>query len=575
MDETPTYSRYQRASLEEVEELKRLVKGVAPVVTKLPSTPVAENPRPPIPHTPPIKGKPGTTIFDLIGSVDVTREAFNFDSPVQLLWMLMPEVQLYPWQKEELMRSAGYLTTKDYNTKTEITDKNPYQVVLSCANGSGKDMIIIAAFAVWFAMKKARNRVIITSSSFNQAKNQTEVHIRELVKRVNAKFGRVFRHIQFHYVIPELGSEIQLFVTDEASRAEGYHPFPGGEMALIINEAKSVKEEIFDALSRCTGYSHWLEVSSPGPRSGHMFRMAGRAIHYPNTPNLGQFYFRRVTAFECPHLSKTHIDNLIYDKGENSPLVRSSIYAEFADYDEPVVVTEAVYDKCYLNPPNAVGNDIGIGLDLAGGGDEDACFVRKGNVVIHKFFFRQSDTDLAADLIDKQLLPWKSGDYYFRADNGGIGQSIIDKLAKLGWRVRRTNNQSPAFNKREFLNLGAEQYFYVKRRIELREIVLPDVEKLRDQLTTRRFEGFESTQGKYKLESKPEARAAGRCSPDRADAFVLCFASYKPNRVTPSVTTPKKAYWTIQEVMERSRLGTLRQPPPGKPGLFSLLNGKI
>lgn len=582
----PMLRKYPSASQAEIDELKKLVKKVDHIERQEANLAQSALPAPNLPpHVAEVNQAranllPSATIFKEIGIVEPTRTGLAIDNPVQLLLLLRPELDLYPWQFEELMRPAGYLTTGQYKSadKTPITDVLPYKSVISAANGSGKDMILIAAFAVWFALKGVRNRVIITSSSFEQTKFQTEIHIRDLVNRANKRLGSLFRYTQFHYVCPELGSEIKLFATDEAKRAEGYHPYGDGQMAIITNEAKSINEEIFDALSRCTGYSHWLEISSPGPKSGHMYRMAGQAVHYPRPAVLGQFYFRRITAYDCPHLSKSHIDAMIADKGINNPLVRSSIFAEFSDFDEPVVVTESAYDKCYLNPPKHTGTDIGIGLDLAGGGDEDACFVRQGNKVIYKFFFRQSDTELAALLIDKQLLSWKSTPYSFRADNGGLGQAIIDKLVAMGWHIRRTNNQSPAFNKREFLNLGAEMYFYVKRLIERVDIILPDVEKLKTQLTSRRFDGFESTQGKYKLESKKEALSAGRPSPDRADAFVLCFASYRPSRVVgqDSNQPPARKTVTMAELLRLSARGQLRQvPPPTNSGVLTYQTGKI
>lgn len=492
-----------------------------------------------------------------IANVIPSIEPLKIDNPAFLLSILMPEVKLYRWQFEQLMQIAGYLTVGDYKNKTEISDTNPFKLVLPAANGSGKDMIIIAATAVWFALVGLRNRIIITSSSFDQIKFQTEVHIKKLVDIANKKFGKLIHYTQFHYIVPELGSEIKLFATDEAGRAEGYHPYHGGKMMLIMNEAKSVKEDIFDALSRCTGYSHWLEISSPGPRRGHMYRAAGNAISYPNPVTLGRFYMRRVTAFDCPHISKSHIQEMAYEKGEESPWYRSSILAEFSDFDEPVVITDFAYEKALKNPTSHQGRDIGIGLDIAAGGDETAMVVRQGNKVIYFYAFRQEDTELAANTIDASLSSWKDGEYTFRADDGGIGHAVIDKLKYKGWVILRTNNQSPAYKKSEFLNLGAEMYFYVKRLIERNEIILPDnINRLREQLTTRRYKGEESTQGKLALQSKAEARADGLVSPDRADAFVLCFSTYRPNSVAPKTPEGPKRY-TIEELFQLERQGKL------------------
>lgn len=579
--------RCTKATPEEIDALKKLVRKVDAAV-KADLKPEA-TPMPPVPQAPEpdpencrgdwnIEIKANSKIFRQIENVVPTKPGLNIDNPVQLLMMLMPELKPYKWQFEILMMTAGYLKPGDYKTKTPISIENPFKLIASCANGSGKDMVLIAAFAVWFALIKPRNRVVITSSSYEQIKSQTEVHIRELVIRANKKFGQLFRFTQFHYVCPELGSEIKLFVTDEPGRAEGWHPYAGGDMALIVNEAKTVSEAIFDALWRCTGYSHWLEVSSPGSRTGHMYKMASSAVQYPAPAILGQFYFRRVTAYECPHLPESHIRAIIYDKGEQNPLVRSSIFAEFSDYDEPVVIPLYSYEKCENANVKENGSDIGIGLDLAGGGDEDVIFVRKGNRVVFWVAFRQVDTDLAALSIDKYLSAFRETDYIFRADNGGLGQAIIDKLVGFGWRIRRTNNQSPASNKREFLNLGAEMYFKVKRMIERLDIILPkDVQKLKDQITTRKYDGETSAQGKFALQSKKQARLEGLHSPDRADAFVLCFSSYRPYGAQKEEAKPKsEVLISMEQALFLAHRGFLfRRDPPKPAGRLTQQLGKI
>ncbi len=165
-------------------------------------------------------------------------------------------------------------------------------------------------------------------------------------------------------------------------------------------------------------------------------------------------------------------------------------------------------------------------------------------------FFRQKNTDVTAQLLIHFLEPYFDNRHYvtFRADGGGVGAAIIDQIEKVGWQIQRTHNQSPAFNKTKFLNLGAELWHHMKRLIEKCVIQLPPIDKLRLQLTSRNMRGLDSTQGKFALESKPEARAAGRPSPDRADAFVLCFSSYHPSVETPIINEAKLA--TAQDLLD-------------------------
>ncbi len=563
---------------EELALFKRVAKTSGPAEAQLPTAHLAlpkiprEETKPAQPKKPKVAELPVST-FDSVSSIEPSRTAYLIDSPARLWTMLMPELPLYKWQFEELERIAGRVRGVG---QLEITAKTPYKLALAAANSSGKDMVVIAAAAVWFAMSGVKNRVIITSSSHEQVKVQTEPHIITLITRANKMFGKIFHSIQFHHIIPELGSEIKIFATDDPQKAEGYHPFPGGKMMIIINEAKGVPEDIFKAVSRCHGFSYWIEISSPGRRSGTFFKDYCSGIEYPRPIELGKFYTRKVTAFDCPHFAPSEIANYGERIGINSPLYKSSILAEFSDYDEAVVVPAHLYELLYtLSTENKIaanGNDIGIGLDLAAGGDECGFWARRGNVVLDKYFFHQANTNVATDLIHNKLLSYFEGDYTFNADDGGIGKSMIDNLVDLGWKINRRNNQSQAFNRREFLNLGAEMYFKVRRLIEKRQIVLPYDEKLKEQLTTRRYLGDESTQGKYALENKKVARASGRPSPDRADAFVLCFYNYNFDK-TPEPTIKRLSPEEYRDYLEAQAF--MKQIDTPRNPFHTILNGNI
>ena len=388
-------------------------------------------------------------------------------------------------------------------------------------------MIIIASFAVWFCLKGLNNLVVITSASHAQLKYQTEVHIKELVNRVNRQFGHMFHSIEFYHVCERTASEIKLFATDEPGKAEGYHPRLGGELAIVINEAKSVEEEIFESLTRCTGYSYWLEVSSPAGKQGHFYRTYLDSIPYPDPPILGKPFFRKVSAYDCPHIPVSHIERAKATMTEW--WFKSSILAEFTDFGESIVIPEEIWLRAlnnnYLDPHDT--KDIGIGLDLAAGGDENACYVRMGPTIVDAFAFRQKDTTITPEVIDRRLSKWKSLNYIFYADDGGIGRAIIDRLVQKGWHVSRLHNQSAARNKKEFLNIGAEMYFHLKRLFE-NGYVRPYTKDplLKAQLTSRYYDQLES--GKFRLEKKSDARQRTQSSPDRADAYVLCYYSYRP-----------------------------------------------
>lgn len=421
-------------------------------------------------------------------------------------------VTLHGWQ----------LTMSDELAESNKTAhaKSPYKLALCAANGSGKDAFVIAPFVVWFALVNVKALTIITSSSGTQLTSQTENYIRSLAQSVNEYYGTPIFRIRQRFIKCLLtGSEIRLFATDEAGKAEGYHPLePGAMMAIIVNEAKSVSEEIFQALRRCTGYTHWLNVSTPGQPMGSFYRACCK---WPN--------FRRVTSFDCSHLSEQDREEDKEELGEHSALYRSKHLALFTSLDgESLISLDVVTRLLQLHPPHTNQQaPERVGIDLAAGGDETALAFTKGNRLRKMTAFREVDTTITADRIEKILIDEgipKDHDYIF-ADDGGIGHAIIDMLIRRGWNIKRVRNEAAALRPKQYGNRGAELWYTAKRVLEENLFNIDAAandELFKEQLYTRQYKKS-NTGGRIFLESKREAKADGRKSPDRADAFVLTF----------------------------------------------------
>ena len=431
-------------------------------------------------------------------------------------------VHLYPWQVE---------TGEEFGA-VKPTQQNPHKFALCASNGSGKDLFVIAPFAVWFALSKIKSRCIITSASGTQLTSQTEAYIRSLAQSVNEHHGEEIFRIRQRYIRCNLsGSEIRMFATDEEGKAEGYHPMePNAEMAIIINEAKSVEPSIFRALRRCTGYNYWLEVSSPGSPSGDFYQ------HFSLWPHK-----RRVTSFDCLHISRGEIEADKLEFGEHSALFRSMHLALFTSVEGDSVIPIEVVNRCIAFSKEGKTKKMHqdwedrVGIDIAAGGAENSIVITRGNCIRKKLYFREKDTTVTARRIDAFLRDngiKKDSENIF-ADDGGVGHAVIDMLvnAPYNWRIARQNNQSAASDKKKFSNKGAQNWFRAKRLID--ECIWffdPNAEDidsytnetngLYTQLSNRYYKQAE-TQGKIALESKGEAIANGRPSPDRADGFIL------------------------------------------------------
>lgn len=431
---------------------------------------------------------------------------------------------LYPWQVEEL----------ELFGKVKPTSKEPFKHALCAANGSGKDAFVIAPFAMWFITCKVKSLVLITSSSGVQLTNQTEKYLVQLAQKINiftlAHLNKAIIKIRRRRITCTLsGSEIMLFATDEGSKAEGYHPTePNAEMAIIVNEAKSVTLEIFNALQRCTGFNYWLDVSSPGEPQGRFYE------HYENWASK-----RRVSFYDClGHQSRSEFEEDKRVLGEHDPLFRSKWLALFTSVGGRHVVDSEKLNrlrqtvKGFLVRHLKLDGQVRIGIDIALSqeGDESTISAFLGNKQIKLNWTRIQDATVLAEWFQCEMLKLninKKHEYIY-ADDGGVGRAVIDILKRMGWvNIKRVLNQSKAKDTRSYRNRGAELWYKFKKLVEHQAVILIDDDKLYQQITSRKFKDTDQGVDKITLESKKSMIAAGLPSPDRADATVLCFTDLK------------------------------------------------
>lgn len=485
--------------------------------------------------------------YTTVISEDGTVTTLDFyPTPAHLIAMHMEQIRtgsvtLHSWQVEQ-----GEEFSQSFKW---ATSENPYKLALCAANGSGKDAFVIAPGIVWAAFTNLKCLVLITSSSGTQLTSQTENYIKSLCLSINTYYGVEFFRVRQRFIRCNLtGSEIRLFATDEAGKAEGYHPLePGAKMIICVNEAKSVSEDIFGALKRCNGYTHWMNVSTPGEPKGSFYRAC--------TNEALKYKFRRVTSYDCPHLFEHDREADRIELGQTSALYRSKHLALFTSIGGTCVISDDIINAILLEPPNLVVSlPTRIGIDLAAGGDENVLCFSRGAKVLKEVWFQEVDTTITADRIEGYLKEngiSKTHEYIF-ADDGGVGHGIIDNLVRRGWTINRVLNQSSAMKRKMYGNRGAELWYTAKRLLEERIINISALSpKTIEQLTSRQYKQVE-TGGRIFLESKKEAKAHGRPSPDRADAFILSlfglsiddFIDAKPTEEV----TPKRQRMSSEEM---------------------------
>jgi hypothetical protein len=409
-------------------------------------------------------------------------------------------INLYDWQRKVL----------------RDLEPRDCRVALRAANGSGKTSTVISAILIWHALVYPRSIAVTTAGVFRQVESQLWPSLRNHIAKLGGAWEVTSGEIRYLHPNGNTSRIIGYSATDPG-RAEGwhaedheYHP-----LLMVVDEAKTVADPLFEAISRCQP-TRLLIASSPGGTSGAFYRA------FTKEANMWQKH--AVTAFDCPHITQTQIDEVVQRYGEKHPLTRSMIYGEFVDIGlESLVISLTQLQNCYNTPPRFKPGVRIAGVDFAAGGDQNVICISDGNKILPMIAWREKDTMAAVGrfIVEFKKAGLEANNIY--ADSGGMGMVMCDALAEAGWVVNRVNFGATAYDNNAYTNRSAEMWYGMAKKIEDAEIILPEDEDLTAQLTCRRT--ITNSKGKLGVESKDSMRARGIASPDRADALALCLSS--------------------------------------------------
>lgn len=468
------------------------------------------------------------------------------------------KTKLHAWQIQRMLEFAAPRANGEIRRMAVVAN-----------NGSGKSSYLIAPCTLWLSTHFIRGKSVVTSSSGPQLDRQTGASISHLADQINNYYdGEEIIKIRerFYTCVPH-GGTLEMFATDEAGKAEGYHPHTDGdgEMGIFVDEGKSIGENIYSALARCNGVTRRLDVSSPGPPQGHFFDCF-------TSPT---WKTHRVTYLDCPHIHESEVEEARRRYGEYSPLFRSMYLAQFTSVEEMTVLSYEHVRRCFDNFYNVKEHLFGepfAGVDLAGGGDENVLSVWHGNVHVGLEAFRYSHTPDTARHLLTLFKKYRLRPENIVLDDGGLGRVLIDLLVENGFAgVKRCRNEGRP-NDKMYANKGAENYFNFQRIIDKLRFAIKD-ETLRNQLASRYYT---APGGKARLEDKRKARAIGHRSPDRADATILAFVGRWDNylyddgdrdQIIGTARVPERlTQQELLEIMEQQKFAglgrtTYQQPP--------------
>lgn len=423
--------------------------------------------------------------------------------------------------KKELLKSDDSLMGTPVWFAREVLKLEPYEwqdkvmwdvamadkpVALRAANGSGKTQNVAAPLILWHLACFPNSQVVTTAGVYRQVKEQ----LWGCIRSHRDKLGPGWQINQTDITAPN-GSRAVGFSTEDPGKFEGWH---NDHLFMIVDEGKSVADEIYMAIERCQP-ERLLLMSSAGTTVGEFANafLSRKSFYSTHT----------VTSYDCPHLGSEWIQTQIEKWGRTHPLIRSMIFSEFID-DGGVgyVVPRSEIVNCLDDPPKYEDGVPMVFIDWAAGGDENVMAFVRGNKLIDLVCWRDKDTMAAAGRAVSELRKRQVPFDRVWADDGGLGHPINDALTRGGVSVRRVLNQSRSHDPQHYANLGAELWYEASRLIQNKEVVLMDDEVLVEQMAQRR--STYTAQGKLGLESKEDMRNRGLGSPDRADAVLSAFS---------------------------------------------------
>jgi hypothetical protein len=408
---------------------------------------------------------------------------------------LMLGLDLYPWQAEALLplESAG-------------PGGKRQNISVAAPNGSGKDSHVIPTAVFWWLTMHPKGRVVITSKSQLQITEQTQDSIKKHYQKF--RYATPVESPHFSLKTPE-GGEAIAFVTNDASRAEGWHSREGSPLLMIVNEAKEVDEGIFDAIDgRCTP-DVLMFISSPGLMMGRFYET--------HTKLRSQWKCVSAGLADCPHIPLERINHVLATYGETHPVTRSTLYGEFMESDDKdhYVLTREQVLACWDSPPkHSPGFRYGF-FDFAEGRAENVFFVRDGNKYEMADAWREKDKDAIVGRCIYLMRKNNLGAHEVAGD--AAAKNILDGLSMAGYNIHRQNFGARLDKFLQYKSWSAFAWLTGAQKIINREVIIPRDDILFEQLVTRKKEF--TVDGRLGLEEKYRMEKNGIESPDRVDAL--------------------------------------------------------
>jgi phage terminase large subunit len=386
------------------------------------------------------------------------------------------------------------------------------------ANGCAKTTTA-ALWLLWFLDTHPGSKVVTTAGTWSQLTQQLWKEIHTWVDRSE---GTIVK--QVGYMTSSIHISADWFAIGRAATSEAtFEGVHAQYVAVVMDEAKAIKPEIFSAVRRILrgnmgGKFWWIAMSSPGSPSGPFYDICQGS-------GAANWTVHKLSAYQSERVSLTQIEDDRNDLGENSPLFVAMDLGEFPEETEDTIIP-ITWVQAAVDQEARPASGRALAVDIARFGQDETVFMRidgrKVSIV---------ETYTGKDLMKTAGRIVKAKDTFDRVaiDDVGLGGGVTDRVKEMGVDgVLPLNAGMRSAQPDKYSNLGTQMMWALRQVFEENYnsedgdlISIPNDKTLIHQLSARKFDITSS--GQIKMETKGDMRKRGERSPDRADTLSMAW----------------------------------------------------
>lgn len=428
----------------------------------------------------------------------------------------------------------------DWQSKVLVDLGNQARLIsIQSSHGPGKTTVL--SWAVWwFLLTRFPQKTACTAPTAPQMYDALFADVKMWGTKLSPMIRELY-DIKSDRIELLLARE-QSFATFRTARPEQPEALAGihaPSVLLIADEASGVPEAIFEAALGSMSSQHATTIVAGNPvRTGGFFFNT----HYGDGARRWNRYHIAGVAHELlgpdtyisTRVSPDFVQLVADEYGEGSNAFRVRVLGLPPKSEDDAIIPfewiEAARGRDIQPNPNA---RVVWGVDVAGAGkDLTALAKRRENLLLEpiKTFPDITDTMVAVGALKAEwdLTPSHERPSELLVDAIGMGTPVVSRLRELGLPARGVNvAESSALNPTRYRNLRTELWFAGRDWFARRDSSFPPGDpRLEQELAAQKYKPLESS-GKVLALPKGDMKKFlhPRRSPDRADAFILTFAS--------------------------------------------------